>query len=74
LSTFATNKPEPEALKTIRRGLKVSLQRTWRFPHVPGPAGELMQVFACRRTLLIREQTRQWKPNCRHFQVKTPLK
>lgn len=30
----------------------------------------LMQVFACRRILLIREQTRQWKPICRYFQVK----
>jgi hypothetical protein len=27
------------------------------FPHVPGPAGKIIQVFACRRMLLIREQT-----------------
>ena len=38
--------------------------------HLPGPAGKIMQVFACRRILLIREQARQWKPVCRYFQVK----
>lgn len=59
-----------ELWKIKTNNLKVSLQRTLRFPHVPGPAGELMQVFACRKTPLIREQTKQWKQNCRYFQVK----
>lgn len=59
-----------ELWKIKTNNLKVSLQRTPRFPHVPGPAGELMQVFACRKTPLIREQTKQWKQNCRYFQVK----
>lgn len=37
--------------------------------HVPGPAGKPIQVFACRKALLIRERTRPGRPVCRYLQV-----
>lgn len=39
------------------------------FSPLPEPVGKILQVFACRRILLIRELTRQWKPIFRYFGV-----
>lgn len=73
LFTSLYNKSAYVVVKTKKKSLfGVFLQNIcWLFfPHMPGPAGKIMQVFACRKTQLIREQTRQWKPICRYFQVK----
>lgn len=58
--------------KKVCLGSFFFLQNTgWLFcSHVPGPAGKTVQVFACRRSLLIRAQARQRKPICKYFQVK----